>query len=333
MASASVIPKVLITLFFFVFLAAGLAVTGWGVMTIWRANASGGWPTVVAVIERSEFVSDQGRESAKYSADLTYSYRVDGRNYQGTAVSVGQSATGSPRNIREILNAYPEGSETTAYYDPRDPGAAVLRPVVPADAWFIALFGLPFILVGAGGPLLIFLASDDGKLRVPTRPKAKSRWWVGYMVGAAFFLVGMVVLWFVGPKFLDAGRSVAWPTADGRVLLSMVEVHTDDDGTTYGPEVAYEYTVDGVTYAHNRIWYGQYSSGDRGMAAGVVRDYAKGQPVAVRYKPNDPSEAVLQPGRHVSSYIGPAIGTLLAGIGAAVWFAMLWRLLRADASD
>ncbi len=92
-----------------------------------------------------------------------------------------------------------------------------------------------------------------------------------------------------------ARTSMSWPEAKGRVVSSADgKKYRMEDSSRMGQKagtVSYRYAVDGVEYTGSRASY---------LKDYVPRDaskvYPKGSTIAVRYKPDDPTESVLRPG-------------------------------------
>ncbi|MEZ4733989.1 MAG: DUF3592 domain-containing protein [Caldilineaceae bacterium] len=123
-----------------------------GVRQITRANASQSWPAVTGVVTVSELGKHLGNDrndATTYSADISYDYRVNDRDYINGAVTFGSVSSSEPSSARRVLQRYPVGHAVTVYYNPVNPGEAVLEPGVHGGAWFLPLVGSIFLVVGA----------------------------------------------------------------------------------------------------------------------------------------------------------------------------------------
>ena len=137
-----------------------IALSATGFVALWggfelrdRARGMAAWPSVRgrvtggAVVANSTF--DDG--SPAYYPVISYQYEVAGKEYQGkrrTLVNVGVG--GVLRGAaQQVVARYPVGSEVTVFYDPEDPGEAVLERTSPV-AGPILLFALGAALVAAG---------------------------------------------------------------------------------------------------------------------------------------------------------------------------------------
>src|SRR5262245_31087583 len=122
-------------------------------------------------------------------------------------------------------------------------------------------------------------------------------WWFAVVASLVFFLFAMFALRQCWRAYQMLQKSVKWPKVVGRIVSSEIMHEEDDAGHTYGNKVAYEYSVDGVTYHCNRRgWMGDnLRSSFKGRANRIAATYPVGQAVTVYYDPSDPAQAVLEP--------------------------------------
>lgn len=102
------------------------------------------------------------------------------------------------------------------------------------------------------------------------------------------FVVFPLMLFFIFRTDLDAICSIAWPSVDGKVVISKIE-HAP---STF-PIVFYTYTVSGINYTSGIISFVSLTSELRKWN---IEDYAVGKIVKVFYRPSDPKRSVLEPG-------------------------------------
>lgn len=135
---------------------------------------------------------------------------------------------------------------------------------------------------------------------------------------------------YVGVEdILRAAATTQWPSVDGTVVRSGVASpdQASSGGTTkYRAEVIYEYTVDGTGLTGRRISAADFATNDRSMIQAILDRYPVGRIVTVHYQPDDPREAVLEPGLRALSFLIPAIGlaTALIGFGLVLFAQKLW---------
>ena len=155
------------------------------------------------------------------------------------------------------------------------------------------------------------------------RTRAVSRWfariWGGAAIafGLAFAVVGAV-------DWDRAADSVGWPTVTGTVVTSRVEHSTNHRrGRTthsHSAHVSYRYEVDGRALESGRIGFRMHGSTESEARATVGR-YPEGSSVTVRYSPDDPSVACLEPGTGDLQWLPLAIGAFCVVMGAGIaWF-------------
>lgn len=90
--------------------------------------------------ERTRTTRRNGRSETDttYTPVVRYEYTVDGIRYEGDAVRADDHG-GSYDRASEIVDRYPEASETTVYYDPDSPEDAVL--IQGSESTQVYLFG------------------------------------------------------------------------------------------------------------------------------------------------------------------------------------------------
>ena len=140
---------------------------------------------------------------------------------------------------------------------------------------------------------------------------------LGYLV--LFGLIGGGLSFWGWTILQDARASASWPTAEGIVNSSEVDRSTDGEGgTSYSPEISYQYLVNDLNYTNNTIKFGENSYSSRRKAEEIAAAYPVGRQVAVYYDPLEPDKSVLEPGVTAGSYIVLGIGVLFIGIALIV---------------
>ena len=104
-----------------------------------------------------------GNSVRTYQPRIHYQYEVGGNTYESTRFSYLAPASGDRQEMQAIVARFPVGSKQTAYYDPQNPGEAVLHRSTTRIDLTSGYFWVPFILVSAG--LLMILAGWKGWLR------------------------------------------------------------------------------------------------------------------------------------------------------------------------
>ncbi len=158
------------------------------------------------------------------------------------------------------------------------------------------------------------------------------------------FCLLALVLWILATVFLWAGLgntwygwvSEAWPTAEGRILVSEVEevLSTRQDrfnGTDlasptprgpivrYRPVIEYQWQVGGNLYERDRRNFSAAVAYEetREAAEVIAAPYVVGERVSVYYDPDQPSRGILEPGPHWDGFgVSVVVAMILAGFAA-----------------
>lgn len=145
----------------------------------------------------------------------------------------------------------------------------------------------------------------------------------------AFLGVGLYFFVSAVAGLFTARESVRWPSVEGRVVESKLEVWRDSGGSRqYRPRVSYRYRVGGRAYSSERIEAGESPSGSasRDLAAKVLEAYPAGKVVLVQYDPDNPASALLKPGEAGSAWGSFWVGLVFVLIGAGLG----WRTYRKE---
>ena len=118
---------------------------------------------------------------------------------------------------------------------------------------------------------------------------------------------------------LRARASAAWPSVERAVIRATIARESipgsSGASTTWRPTVVYEYFVDATRHAGQRISYGEYATAERADAERVVDQYPKDTRVRVFYMPDDPRQAVLEPGAAGIPWFFVALGLVFSITG------------------
>jgi hypothetical protein len=105
----------------------------WGRTFVLPAMAdSMSWPRVDGIVYEQDI--DRNWDDHFFHAELSYRYTVDGVRFANDDICFFQKesncgfGTDDFKEAEELLALYPEGSRVTIFYDPEDPGQAVLQP-------------------------------------------------------------------------------------------------------------------------------------------------------------------------------------------------------------
>ncbi len=118
-------------------------------LKILRASS---WDATPCVVTSSRVAS--GSDGDTFAVEIHYSYTFGGKQHQGTRYSFFVGSSSGYASKDEVVKQNPAGKTTTCYVNPLDPEEAVFYRGFTWDMLW-GLFGLPFLLVGAAGPLVM----------------------------------------------------------------------------------------------------------------------------------------------------------------------------------
>jgi hypothetical protein len=125
------------------------------------ASASARWPTVSGTVTTSEVIEETLEDDSNTNksiirkihrdqVDLRYAYQVGKRDFVGTAANWGWTAIYGLRELAETAaGQYRQGQPVTVYYDPEQPGNAVLEPDSRKGSTAPLVFGAMSAVAGA----------------------------------------------------------------------------------------------------------------------------------------------------------------------------------------
>jgi len=131
-------------------LGAGFSVWSWELIA--DARSSLGWPMTTGTVVQSEVAShdshSDGKTTRMYTAEVHYSYSVNGVRHTSDRVTPGDSSTSRASSKQEIVGRYPAGARVPVYYDPDRPQSALLEPGPVFITYIPFIFGLLAIVAG-----------------------------------------------------------------------------------------------------------------------------------------------------------------------------------------
>lgn len=141
------------------------------------------------------------------------------------------------------------------------------------------------------------------------------------VIGGAFLLIGLPLFYFftIHPLMLTIS-AMQWQETRATITKSEVEVDRDSEGTTYKPDIQFEYMADKQIRLSKTWSTGFPGSNSQSRAKAVVEKYPVGSMHPCFYNPADPSRAVLDRSYQLSNLLG-AFALVFPGAGAAmVWY-------------
>ncbi len=118
------------------------------------------WPSTTGHVEISEvqFKGSHGANTntfVSYLPVIEYIYAVMGTQYRGKRIAFGLDFTVTRSNAAKIIARYPAGVETAVFYNPQNPGEAVLEQKMGnTNGTLVMIF--VFLLLGISA--FVFLA-------------------------------------------------------------------------------------------------------------------------------------------------------------------------------
>ncbi len=120
------------------------------------------------------------------------------------------------------------------------------------------------------------------------KPLTKS----GMLIIILASLAGLLLTYYSTNNAIDAYATKSWPTAEGTIIISEVT-----RSSRYVPHIVYTYAVDTMDYSSEKIDLAVNAQYKWQKDAQVEADkYPVNKKVTVYYNPNNPGEAILNPG-------------------------------------
>lgn len=147
-----------------VMFAAGIILIVWSGREALEAYKSKSWPTTEGMVTSSYVHKRESPPSDKnkhptYHAKINYAYTVDGMHYTSERIRFVDNIGGSREKAKRMADEYFAGKTVIVYYNPDDPGMALLKPGVIFSTFIPCLAGLAFFLAGT----LCFKAYDRAR--------------------------------------------------------------------------------------------------------------------------------------------------------------------------
>jgi hypothetical protein len=169
----------------------------------------------------------------------------------------------------------------------------------------------------------ILMTTNDASAEAMIDRGAKPHFIAGGVIATAFFISVGAMLIRKGSRYLRLAAAAAqWPVVAGKVIsVEIVErIDKTEDGPSrvFVPQVHYVYNADGVSRDGSVIRFGLENRGYslEQQAREFLARYSVGSKVEVRYEPQNPAIAVLEPGQiGGGSNLLAGILLMLVGIG------------------
>lgn len=152
------------------------------------------------------------------------------------------------------------------------------------------------------------------------RPRESWGWDVWRRIFGAVALLGALLgAWHAVPITFRSWASARWPTTEGLVEELEFSRKANDEGQdTYGMSITYSYSVDGQPHRASRRRFGYEPALSLSAKTAAESAFAPGTALGVAYDPEQPDDAVLEPGPSLASHV-----QLLASLAGALMGAAL----------
>ena len=159
---------------------------------------------------------------------------------------------------------------------------------------------------------------------ISTTPSKRSGRILPIIVGCVFFAVGTGFLWFVTINpLIKSNSSGEWTETPCTVIFSEVKATRGDGGSTYKPQVEYEYSIQGQDFESKSYDFTELNR-SQARCKEIVAEHPVGKQLACYVNPNDLSEAVIVRDCDFS-WLGVILPLLFAGIGLAVMIGSFFK--------
>jgi hypothetical protein len=306
------------TLFFGVFLLAGLFFTVMMGGLIWKDVRANFWKATPCTI----LSSDVQPTKNDYLLNVSYHYTFGGQDYTGTQLRASGNDYDDAMDAQHAFRRYRSDRQTTCYVNAWNPQESVLE----TKSIFFALtllFPLIFVAIGAGGIYAMWRTPREDRRalserhRNPTSAALPLR-----IVGTVFIIVGSLLtyLFMIRPT-LAIREAANWQETPCTITSSKVATSRGSkNGTTYSIDIHYEYLVDGEKILGDRYNFDTGSSSGQDWRRKIVNAHPPGRKTVCYVNPADPYDSVLVRDTSMSRWWG-LIPLLFVFAGGALWVA------------
>jgi hypothetical protein len=223
---------------------------------------------------------DEDRTERRNFASITYRYTLEGKAYTCSRLSIGEDLGND--DVEGKLTRYPKGLAVEVFYDPADPGKAVLERTLPEGCAKAGLIGLALVI----GAIAFFGYGLDYAVTL-IGPHMKHPDKASMVIFAAAF--SLLCAWFTYALWNQGRVARGWPSTRG-----WIEIATNPNSQTL---IVYRYEVNGVSYKSDVVDFGGTKRSVFKLASGAkIKGGVPGQSVEVLYDPANPAKTCLHAG-------------------------------------
>jgi hypothetical protein len=276
------------------------SIAGMIVYKMGEVRRAAGWPSAQGRIVRSRLRAVDTKQPDGSSGrgnvpDVRYVFSVDGVDYQGKRISIGEIRPDTPE-VEAALERYQVDRTGPVFYNPDNPKESVLERDPPASPRTMYAIAAGVMIVGFAVVATFTRLGEIIQWLSPYFPAG------AFIPGFLFFLAcGLVAGMFMIANLAVAQSAARWPTTPGTVIASRAESRRETmlgssnrSMTVWSPLVEYVYQVGTRKYHGTRIGFGPAVSGGRDLAEAVIARYPENTAVTVHYHPTNPALATLE---------------------------------------
>jgi hypothetical protein len=256
-----------------------LSVTAYTGHRLYKGLTSASWHKTEGRIS-SVYTMPRWFGSSSYRADLEYTYEIDSEPYTSGRITYGLKEFYPEQAVKD---RYKTDSAVTVYYNPDNYSESALETGLRHwyDEWIIII---GFFAVGC-------VCSYSLIMYRLFRKKVD----LGIYVMMPLILIAIAsILVLCGYQLYMGLSSGSWPSTTGRIInLNLSSPWWDEESIGYHLRAEYTYTVESETYRSYRVSFGHRSYFSKKHAS---EQFPLGKEVEVYYDPENPVNAVLEPG-------------------------------------
>ena len=131
--------------FLSIFVAVGLCMFVWGIRCVVRSRQAASWPVVEGAMNSCEVKSFENDGTTMWEVVVNYSYRVSGREYQGTQIAFGYSGSNCQKEHTALYDKLAKARTLAVRYNPSNPSQVVLSWSLGTTSVVLVLMGMLFL--------------------------------------------------------------------------------------------------------------------------------------------------------------------------------------------
>jgi hypothetical protein len=262
------------------------------------------WRATPCVIARSQMVeAPSSGTGTRFALGVEYTYTFQGQEFHSTRFTTGERQDSSDvARMQRAAVRFAAGTRAICFVNPREPAEAVLER---GELWGRLVILAPLLILGLVTHESVFTWFDRRrrrKRRLQDAPlsetndafRAEGR---RILFGSLGLIMGVFLLGFcvVGPLW-RWWQSRDWVQTQATITRCELTSQSSQHGPTYSLELTYDYEAGGQHYRSDRRKFGMGIDEPVADLSAWVAAHPPGTKVRCFVAPEDPTEAVLEPG-------------------------------------